>query len=90
MVVTFVTEGIFYGRRCPVRQVLFLLLKQCMNVKRSVGILLSVAGTGGLIYASILLVYNEGGVHALLLYTVGGLALSVLGTSLVWATKDEQ
>ncbi len=60
-----------------------------MNIKRSVGILLSVAGTGGLIYASILLVYNEGGAHALLLYTVVGLVLSTLGTSLVWTTKDE-
>jgi len=60
-----------------------------MNVKRNVGILLSVVGTVGLIYASILLVYNEGGAQVLLLYSVVGLVLSSLGTSLLWTTKDE-
>lgn len=75
--------------QCLVWGFRFPLLNKPMNVKRSIGILLSIAGTGGLIYASVLLVYNEGGAQSLLVYTVGGLVLSTLGTSLVWATKDD-
>jgi hypothetical protein len=63
-----------------------------MNVKRIFGALLTVLGTGGLIYAAILFVITSSGtrnIKALVIYGILGLIFFIAGISLIRTTKDE-
>jgi len=63
-----------------------------MNLKRIFGAILTVLGTGGLIYTAILFVNGSGRMHdikSLLIYGILGLIFFIAGISLVRTTKDE-
>jgi len=63
-----------------------------MNMKRIFGGILTVLGTGGLIYAAVLFVKNtdgEGNVKALIIYGIIGLIFFIAGIGLIRTTKDE-
>jgi hypothetical protein len=63
-----------------------------MNLKRIFGALLTLLGTGGLVYAAVLFVNDSGGTNntkALLIYGILGLVFFVAGIGLVKTTKDE-
>ena len=63
-----------------------------MNIKRIFGALLTVLGTGGLIYAAVLFINSSGGtrdIKALAIYGILGLIFFIAGISLVRTTKDE-
>ena len=63
-----------------------------MNLKRIFGALLTLLGTGGLIYAAVLFVNTSGGtrdVKALFIYGILGLVFFIAGIGLVRTTKDE-
>lgn len=63
-----------------------------MNMKRIFGGILTVLGTGGLIYAAVLFVKNTGGegnVKALIIYGIIGLIFFIAGIGLIRTTKDE-
>jgi hypothetical protein len=63
-----------------------------MNIKRIFGALLTVLGTGGLIYAAVLFVNTSGGsrdIKSLAIYGILGLVFFIAGISLVRTTKDE-
>lgn len=63
-----------------------------MNLKRIFGTLLTLLGTGGLIYTAIQSVNTSGGAHnikALVIYGILGLIFFAAGISLVRTTKDE-
>ena len=63
-----------------------------MNLKRIFGALLTLLGTGGLIYAAILFVGSSDTNHdtkALVIYSILGLLFFVSGINLVRTTKDE-
>lgn len=63
-----------------------------MNIKRIFGALLTVLGTGGLIYAAILFVNTGSGAHnvkALVIYGILGLIFFIAGIGLIRTTKDE-
>jgi hypothetical protein len=63
-----------------------------MNIKRIFGALLTVLGTGGLIYAAVVFVNNSGGTRdtkTLVIYGILGLIFFIAGISLVRTTKDE-
>ncbi len=63
-----------------------------MNLKRIFGALLTLLGTGGLVYAAVLFVNSSGGANdtkALLIYGILGLVFFVAGIGLVKTTKDE-
>ena len=63
-----------------------------MNIKRIFGALLTVLGTGGLIYAAVLFVNTEGGAHnikALVIYGILGLIFFIAGIGLIRTTRDE-
>lgn len=63
-----------------------------MNLKRIFGALLTLLGTGGLIYAAVLFVNSSGGtnnIKALMIYGLLGLVFFIAGISLVRTTKDE-
>jgi hypothetical protein len=63
-----------------------------MNLKRIFGALLTVLGTGGLIYAAVLFVNSSGGtrgIKTLVIYGILGLVFFIAGISLVRTTKDE-
>jgi hypothetical protein len=63
-----------------------------MNIKRIFGALLTVLGTGGLIYTAILFVNNSGGAHntkALVIYGILGFVFFMAGISLIRTTRDE-
>ena len=63
-----------------------------MNVKRMFGVLLTLLGIGGLIYAAMVFANTSGGnrdVKALIIYGVLGLLFFISGIGLVRTTKDE-
>jgi len=63
-----------------------------MNLKRIFGALLTLLGTGGLIYAAVIFVNTSGGTHdvkALSTFGILGLVFFIAGISLVRVTKDE-
>jgi len=63
-----------------------------MNIKRIFGALLTLAGTGSLIYAAVIFADTSGGerdIRALIIYGVLGLVFFVTGIGLVKTTKDE-
>jgi len=63
-----------------------------MNLKRIFGALLTVIGTGGLIYAAVLFVNKSSGtqnIKSLVIYGVLGLIFFFAGISLIRTTKDE-
>jgi hypothetical protein len=63
-----------------------------MNIKRIFGAILTILGTGGLIYTAILFVNTTGGtrdIKALVIYGILGLLFFAAGISLVRTTKDE-
>jgi hypothetical protein len=63
-----------------------------MNIKRIFGALLTVLGTGGLIYTAILFVNTTGGAHhtkALVIYGILGLVFFIAGIGLIRTTRDE-
>jgi hypothetical protein len=62
-----------------------------MNIKRIFGALLTVLGTGGLIYAAILFVNTTGGAHNIkagVIYGILGLIFFFAGIGLIRTTKD--
>lgn len=63
-----------------------------MNLKRIFGALLTLLGTGSLIYAAVLFVNNQGGtrdIKSLVIYGILGLIFFIAGISLIRTTKDE-
>ncbi|MEK7720210.1 MAG: hypothetical protein AAB347_11525 [Bacteroidota bacterium] len=63
-----------------------------MNLKRIFGALLTLLGTGGLIYAAVLFVNASGNTRdfkSLVIYGLLGLLFFIAGISLVRTTKDE-
>ena len=64
-----------------------------MNLKRIFGALLTLLGTGGLIYAAVLFVNTSGSttkdIKALTIYGILGVVFFFAGISLVRTTKDE-
>lgn len=63
-----------------------------MNLKRIFGAVLTVIGTGGLIYAAVLFVNKSDGtqnVKSLVIYGILGLIFFFAGISLIRTTKDE-
>ena len=63
-----------------------------MNLKRIFGTVLTVIGTGGLIYAAVLFVNNSDGtqnIKSLVIYGILGLIFFFAGISLIRTTKDE-
>jgi hypothetical protein len=63
-----------------------------MNIKRIFGALLTILGTGGLIYAAVLFVNgtrDNRDIKALLIYGIIGLIFFIAGISLIRTTKDE-
>lgn len=63
-----------------------------MNIKRIFGALLTVLGTGGLIYAAVTFVNKAGGTHntkVLVIFGVLGFIFFLAGISLIRTTKDE-
>ncbi len=63
-----------------------------MNIKRIFGALLTLLGTGGLIYAAVLFANRAGGTHdtkVLVIYGIVGLIFFIAGISLIRTTKDE-
>jgi predicted Na+-dependent transporter len=63
-----------------------------MNIKRIFGAILTVLGTGGLIYAAILFVNTANESHnikALIIYGILGLIFFIAGIGLIRTTKDE-
>ena len=62
-----------------------------MNIKRIFGALLTVLGTGGLIYTAILFVITSGGAHntkSLVIYGILGLVFFIAGIGLIRSTRD--
>jgi hypothetical protein len=62
-----------------------------MNIKRTFGALLTILGIGGLIYASIVFVYNASGtrnIKAIVICGILGLIFFFAGISLIRTTKD--
>lgn len=63
-----------------------------MNLKRIFGALLTLLGTGSLIYAAVLFVKNAGGtrdIKSLVIFGILGLIFFIAGISLIRTTKDE-
>ena len=63
-----------------------------MNLKRIFGALLTVLGTGSLIYAAIMFVKNSGGtqdIKSLVIFGILGLIFFIAGIGLIRTTKDE-
>jgi hypothetical protein len=63
-----------------------------MNIKRIFGALLTLLGTGGLIYTAILFAKNTSStpnIKAAVIYGVIGLIFFIAGISLIRTTKDE-
>jgi len=63
-----------------------------MNLKRIFGALLTLLGTGGLIYSAIIFANNSDGSHSiksLVIYGTIGLIFFIAGISLIRTTKDE-
>jgi len=63
-----------------------------MNIKRIFGALLTILGTGGLIYAAVLFVNGTSDnrdIKALFIYGIIGLIFLIAGISLIRTTKDE-
>jgi uncharacterized membrane protein len=62
-----------------------------MNVKRIFGVLLTVLGIGGLIYAAVLFANISGGTRdlkALIIFGILGLIFFIAGIGLIRTTKD--
>lgn len=63
-----------------------------MNLKRIFGALLTLLGTGGLIYAAVLFVSESAGkndTRALIIYGILGFVFFISGINLIRTTKDE-
>ena len=63
-----------------------------MNVKRIFGVILTLLGIGGLIYAAMVFANTSGGtrdVKSLVIYGVLGLIFFISGMGLIRTTKDE-
>jgi hypothetical protein len=63
-----------------------------MNLKRIFGALLTLLGTGSLIYAAVIFVNNHGGtldIKSLAIFGILGLIFFVAGIGLIRTTKDE-
>jgi hypothetical protein len=63
-----------------------------MNIKRIFGALLTLLGTGSIIYAALLFINNNGGnknIRTLVIYGIIGLLFFLAGLSLIRTTKDE-
>jgi hypothetical protein len=63
-----------------------------MNLKRIFGLILTIAGIGGLVYAAVVFAATSGGerdMRALVIYGVLGLIFVITGIGLVKNTKDE-
>jgi hypothetical protein len=63
-----------------------------MNLKRIFGALLTLLGTGGIIYAATLFIDYQGGnknMRSLAIYGIIGLLFFLAGLSLIRTTKDE-
>jgi len=63
-----------------------------MNLKRIFGALLTLLGTGGLIYAAVLFVNKsttESNTKALIIYGILGFVFFIAGINLIRTTKDE-
>lgn len=63
-----------------------------MNLKRIFGAVLTVIGTGGLIYAAVLFANKADGtqnIKSLVIYGILGLIFFFAGISLIRTTKDE-
>lgn len=63
-----------------------------MNLKRIFGALLTLLGTGGIIYAAILFVNSASGnknIRTLAIYGIIGLLFFLSGLNLIRGTKDE-
>jgi uncharacterized membrane protein len=62
-----------------------------MNVKRIFGVLLTVLGIGGLIYAAVVFVSTTGGnrdIKSLVIFGVLGIIFFIAGIGLIRTTKD--
>jgi hypothetical protein len=62
-----------------------------MNVKRIFGVLLTVLGIGGLIYAAVVFVNNSGGtrdIKSLVIFGILGIIFFIAGIGLIRTTKD--
>ena len=63
-----------------------------MNVKRIFGAILTLFGTGGLIYAAVLFATTSGctrNIKAIVIYSILGLIFFIAGIGLIRTTKDE-
>lgn len=63
-----------------------------MNIKRIFGVILTLLGIGGLIYAAVLFANTSGSnrdVKSLIIYGVLGIIFFISGIGLVRTTKDE-
>lgn len=63
-----------------------------MNLKRIFGAVLTLLGTGGLIYSAVLFVNTTGGtrdIKTLIIYGIIGLIFFIAGIGLIRTTKDE-
>jgi heme O synthase-like polyprenyltransferase len=63
-----------------------------MNIKRIFGAILTMLGTGSIIYAALLFINNQGGnknMRSLIIYSIIGLLFFLAGLSLIRTTKDE-
>jgi uncharacterized membrane protein len=62
-----------------------------MNVKRIFGVLLTVLGIGGLIYAAVLFVSSSGNnrdIKSLVIFGILGIIFFIAGIGLIRTTKD--
>ncbi len=63
-----------------------------MNIKRIFGVILTLLGIGGLIYAAMIFANTSGGnrdIKSLTIYGILGLIFFISGMGLVRTTKDE-
>lgn len=63
-----------------------------MNIKRIFGTILTILGIGGIIYASLLFINNQGGnkeTRSLIIYAIIGLLFFMTGLGLIRTIKDE-
>lgn len=60
-----------------------------MNLKRIFGAILTILGTGGLIYAAVLFATNTTVIKVPVIYGIIGMIFFIAGIGLVRTTKDE-
>jgi uncharacterized membrane protein len=80
-----------HGRRRLATFLQIILQTTVMNVKRMFGVLLTVLGIAGLIYAAILFMNKAGGsqMRSLIVYAILGAVFFFTGIGLVKTTKDD-